>query len=233
MVSRVFVGNVPFQCTDEEFQDHFKNYEGFKEASIIRRYHSKLSRGFGFVVFDSQDSADKLLAKKDVKLGDRELRFTQYHTKQQPSRYRGYVQNLGFDVTEEQLRLLFNDYADIFVNIKETKRGTRVGIVHFKSYDDYKRAESGKFVLNENELAVEFRERPHREDRRGDRRGDKRGDRRGYREETGDRPRRGGNRRGFSNPRDAYREGYSSGQLVGYQNGFTKGFAEAQRKSTY
>lgn len=77
---KIFVGNVPFQCTREEFIDCFKNLEGFVTADIIRRYRSKLSRGFGFVVFSDKPSADKLLNGSAVMLKDRVLRFSVYDT---------------------------------------------------------------------------------------------------------------------------------------------------------
>ncbi len=78
MKNKIFVGNVPFHCTRDEFQECFKHLEGFETADIIRRYKSKLSRGFGFVVFKDEDQANKLLDMDDIMLKDRVLRFSPY-----------------------------------------------------------------------------------------------------------------------------------------------------------
>ncbi len=79
--NKVFVGNVPFQCTREEFQESFMKMDGFVNADIIRRYKSKLSRGFGFVVFSTREHAEKLLNDRNVHFKDRVLRFSPYSMK--------------------------------------------------------------------------------------------------------------------------------------------------------
>lgn len=78
MEYKVFVGNVPFDCTQEEFNSAFENIEGFIKADIVTKINSEQSRGFGFVVLDSRDNASKLIERDDIILKDRILRFTEY-----------------------------------------------------------------------------------------------------------------------------------------------------------
>jgi len=77
-LNKIFVGNVPFYCDATDFQECFKKYDGFIKAEIIYKPNTKISRGFGFVVFDSPENALKLLDKTDVVFKDRFLRFTTY-----------------------------------------------------------------------------------------------------------------------------------------------------------
>lgn len=78
MNRKIFVGNVPFHCSKEEFQEHFKHLDGFETADIIKRYNSKLSRGFGFIVFKNELCAKKVLESGEMKFKDRMLRFSPY-----------------------------------------------------------------------------------------------------------------------------------------------------------
>ena len=75
---KIFVGNVPFQCTQIEFEECFEKIEGFIKAEIVWRLGTNISRGFGFVTFDSQKNAEQLLGNDTIKVRDRILRFTEY-----------------------------------------------------------------------------------------------------------------------------------------------------------
>jgi len=76
---KVFVGNVPFQCTKDDFMNCFKKLPGYIDSGIIRRYKSKLSRGFGFVVLNNEVNAQKLInGGFNIKLRGRPLRFSKY-----------------------------------------------------------------------------------------------------------------------------------------------------------
>lgn len=80
-VCKVFVGNVPFQCSQEEFNECFEKMTGFIKAEIVYKMNMSTSRGFGFVTFNSQENAKKLIENNFVVLKDRTLRFTEYSTK--------------------------------------------------------------------------------------------------------------------------------------------------------
>jgi RNA recognition motif-containing protein len=75
---KVFVGNVPFQCEQNEFHECFENLTGFIRAEIVCKPGTTISRGFGFITFDSAENAKKILENNEIIFKDRTLRFTQY-----------------------------------------------------------------------------------------------------------------------------------------------------------
>jgi len=198
--NKVFVGNVPFQCTREEFQECFKHLDGFETADIIRRYKSKLSRGFGFVVFNNEDQAVKLLNEtEEFKLKDRVLRFSPYENEEKPTKVKSshqiYVSNLDLDTTHEQLKNTIKNtginVSTCFVNVKNNKT---TGIVSVDSLEDYTKLIENPPFLNERPLIM----KPYKKNRKSP-------------------------NTHYTNARVAYREGFRAGHLVGYQQGFEQG----------
>jgi RNA recognition motif-containing protein len=51
---RVFVGNVPFDCNADEFNDVFRDVDGFISTELVTRYQSDKTKGFGFVEFEKR-----------------------------------------------------------------------------------------------------------------------------------------------------------------------------------
>lgn len=76
---KIFVGNVPFQCSQSEFSKCFDLFPGFIKAEIVYKQNLNLSRGFGFVTFDTKNNAMILLDNStQIQCKDRTLRFTEY-----------------------------------------------------------------------------------------------------------------------------------------------------------
>lgn len=85
---KVFVGNVPFDCSNDEFSNKFKDVDGYIKAEIVTKQTSGAlcSRGFGFVTVggtedagcSSEQNAEKLLKRSDIDIRGRTLRFTEY-----------------------------------------------------------------------------------------------------------------------------------------------------------
>src|SRR5579872_1241907 len=76
---KIFVGNVPYNCIQEEFDECFKDVTGFIKAEIITVYKTHMSRGFGFVTMKTLQDAEILKQRDDIILKGRILRFTSYH----------------------------------------------------------------------------------------------------------------------------------------------------------
>ncbi|MED6112754.1 hypothetical protein PIB30_064481 [Stylosanthes scabra] len=59
---KIFVGGIPTSVTEDEFKSFFMKYGKVVEHEIIRDHATKRSRGFGFIVFDSEKVVDNMLA---------------------------------------------------------------------------------------------------------------------------------------------------------------------------
>ncbi len=65
MSKKLFVGNLDWGTTDEEFTEHFSQFGEVEEAVIIKHSDSGRSKGFGFVTFVNAEDADKAIAELD------------------------------------------------------------------------------------------------------------------------------------------------------------------------
>ncbi|KAL1330416.1 hypothetical protein HN51_047644 [Arachis hypogaea] len=59
---KIFVGGISTSVTEDEFKNFFLKYGKVVEHEIIRDHTTKRSRGFGFIVFDSEKVVDNMLA---------------------------------------------------------------------------------------------------------------------------------------------------------------------------
>ncbi len=74
----IYVGNLPFQLTDEEFRELFESYGTVDSANIIRDRDSGRSRGFGFVEMpDDTAAAEAIGALNGAEVMGRALRVNQ------------------------------------------------------------------------------------------------------------------------------------------------------------
>lgn len=72
---KLFVGNIPFTSSEEEVRDLFMT-KGLKVSVVkIPRLPNGRSKGFGFVVFLSDDPARDILDLYGVQLSGRPLRI--------------------------------------------------------------------------------------------------------------------------------------------------------------
>merc|ERR1719334_400902 len=68
---KLFIGNIDYGCTDDEFRQYFEGY-GELEESIVMKTRGK-PRGFGFVIFKSREDAERVMTE-DLNLGGRQLK---------------------------------------------------------------------------------------------------------------------------------------------------------------
>ena len=61
MSKKLFVGNIEWGITDEEFNKLFAAHGEIEEAVIVKDKFSGRSKGFGFVTFVKDEDADKAI----------------------------------------------------------------------------------------------------------------------------------------------------------------------------
>ncbi|XP_064643954.1 heterogeneous nuclear ribonucleoprotein A1-like [Lineus longissimus] len=68
---KIFLGGIKYDVEEKDLIDYFSRYAGVKSAEVIRDKEGN-SRGFAYVVLDSQDAADKVCIEKDHVIKGRE-----------------------------------------------------------------------------------------------------------------------------------------------------------------
>jgi cold-inducible RNA-binding protein len=61
MSTKLFVGNLSFNTTNQDLQDAFSSYGTVMEATVMTDRMSGRSRGFGFVQMSSADEAERAI----------------------------------------------------------------------------------------------------------------------------------------------------------------------------
>jgi RNA recognition motif-containing protein len=61
MAKKVYVGNLPYEITDEQLKEKFSEIGPVESANIIMDKFSGRSKGFGFVEYTSDDDAQKAI----------------------------------------------------------------------------------------------------------------------------------------------------------------------------
>jgi len=59
--TKVFVGNLSWNTTDDSLRDNFSQYGTVLEAYVMKERETGRSRGFAFVTFDTAESANKAI----------------------------------------------------------------------------------------------------------------------------------------------------------------------------
>lgn len=62
MSARLFVGNLPYNATENDLQDHFGQAGVVVSVNILQDRTTGRSRGFGFVEMSSQEEASKAIS---------------------------------------------------------------------------------------------------------------------------------------------------------------------------
>lgn len=73
MVKTLYVGNLPWQTTEDELREAFATYVDVKAARIITDRVTGRSRGFGFVEVADEDVERAIQALDGSELGGRQL----------------------------------------------------------------------------------------------------------------------------------------------------------------
>ncbi len=108
---KLFVGNIPFDCTITEFRHAFKKCKGYINADLINNSNS---RCFGFVVLKNRESLEELLIKNNIYVRDRQLRLTRYNNNNK-NKENNYIKlsNIPSLITITDIRKEFENYSDV------------------------------------------------------------------------------------------------------------------------
>lgn len=109
MEHKLFVGNIPFDCSLDDFRNAFKKRKGYITADLI---NNSSSRCFGFAVFRSKENIEELINNNDVFIKDRKLRLTRYNQKKESNNYIK-LKNIPLTIKAEDIKNEFENYSEI------------------------------------------------------------------------------------------------------------------------
>ena len=88
-MKNIYVGNLPFQLTEDELREVFAQYGSVSAARIVRDRETQRSRGFGFVEMpDDEEAARAIEALNGYSLKGRSLRVNEARPRP-PKRFYG------------------------------------------------------------------------------------------------------------------------------------------------
>ncbi|KAF3919675.1 Nucleolin [Dactylellina cionopaga] len=158
---RIYVGNISYGIRGEDLEREFSEFGKVVSARVI--YDPRgLSKGFGYVEFDEQDSATTAVTKMHGLIVDGRRINVQYVLRPDrpdngmevnpPSRTL-FIGNLSFDITDKDLNELFADVrncTDVRVAI-DRRTGQPRGFAH-ADFVDIASAESAKDSLQHKSI---------------------------------------------------------------------------------
>ena len=68
MSKKLYVGNLSYETTEDDFKDLFKEFETVTEVNLVMDRATGRPRGFGFVEFSSNEDADKAIKSLNGKM---------------------------------------------------------------------------------------------------------------------------------------------------------------------
>lgn len=82
-LKKLYVGNLPFSTTEEDLREMFEQHGPTVSVRVITDRETGRSRGFGFVEFEEDSSAEKALqALNGADMGGRSLRVNEAQDRQ-------------------------------------------------------------------------------------------------------------------------------------------------------
>jgi RNA recognition motif-containing protein len=86
VMKRLFVGNLPYNTTDEDLQNLFSGIGEVGSARVICDRETGRSRGFGFVEVEDAAVKKAITELSDTDFGGRKIRVSEAHEREQRER---------------------------------------------------------------------------------------------------------------------------------------------------
>ncbi|CAB4270726.1 unnamed protein product [Prunus armeniaca] len=118
--TKVFVGGIPYYSTEDDIRSYFESCGTITEVDCLRFPESGKFRGIAIISFKTEAAAKRALALDGAEMGELFLKIQPYKATQAnkvsdfaPQIVEGYnriyVENLSWDITEDDLKKLFSD----------------------------------------------------------------------------------------------------------------------------
>ncbi|XP_060584984.1 nucleolin-like isoform X2 [Ruditapes philippinarum] len=165
----LFVKGLKEDITEEELQSFFEDPDEGINVTEVRLPKSRGggSKGFGYVVFDNEDALEKVMKDKQETELDGEKIFLDYTDEKSKHGGKGkdkdfgpskvlFVRNLSFQVSEDELKELFDGCEACRIPPNEYGQSKGFGFVEFKSVEEAQEAKKDKDGLEINGRVVQL-----------------------------------------------------------------------------
>ena len=106
---KLFVGGLSWETTDKELREHFGNYGEIESINVKTDPNTGRSRGFAFIVFNSADAIDKVVAA-----GDHIINNKKVDPKKAKARHgKIFVGGLSNELSDDDIKNYFSQFGNI------------------------------------------------------------------------------------------------------------------------
>lgn len=71
--NKIYVGNMPFNFSETDLETTFSEYGDIERINLVLNRHTGESRGFAFITFARQASAENALQKNGIEVKGRKI----------------------------------------------------------------------------------------------------------------------------------------------------------------
>jgi len=104
---KLFVGGLSWETTTKDLKEYFEKFGEVTNSTLKTDLETRKSRGFGFVVFQSPESVDKVMAEKEHKLHNRVIDPKKANPR--PVNKKVFVGRLDPAVSEDDVKQYFEE----------------------------------------------------------------------------------------------------------------------------
>eukprot|EP00475_Leptophrys_vorax_P018235 TRINITY_DN24861_c0_g2_i1.p1 TRINITY_DN24861_c0_g2~~TRINITY_DN24861_c0_g2_i1.p1 ORF type:complete len:614 (+),score=139.11 TRINITY_DN24861_c0_g2_i1:187-2028(+) len=129
---RIWIGGISKSMTDRELVEYFTAFGDVEQAFIVTDDRSR-SKGFAYVTFVSCESAARVLASENLKVGDRTVTVKAALPEAVMNKNKIYVCGLGDHTTQKELFDYFRMFGTVVEAIIKDAGSHRFAFVRFES----------------------------------------------------------------------------------------------------
>lgn len=163
---KVFVKNIPYDCTEEEFRNVFSTYGEITDVKLIKRYDGH-NNGCGFVTYATKESKNDLLSNNNVVMCGRHLVISNYEN--QRKGYNLNVSNVPENLTNEDIYHCFAKFGSVVAVMKDYENSdpkqkfNGSASVMINNYDDFNNILSMKVIKYSDDVTFTVTKRTRRQ----------------------------------------------------------------------
>jgi len=121
---KIFVGGLAWEFKNEDLTEYFSSFGAVKDVTIKTDFNTGNPRGFGFVVFDSKDAVERVVAQKSHQIKGKKIDPKKITEKEKIRKI--FVGGVALDTPEEDVKAHFEQFGAVeeivFPTNKETKQ---------------------------------------------------------------------------------------------------------------